>query len=118
MKTISHRYLGGLDVPQDIRDLRQSSFDFHEELGYPVIFKHRWTLKDFREGLVERCPNHDELYHSDPTWDPICFGTGFVGGFKDAEIVYISLSDAPIDSIKITDQGLLTLDQHPQMTAP
>jgi hypothetical protein len=41
MKTISHRFLGGFNTPQDIRDMRNASFDFHEELGYPVLFKHR-----------------------------------------------------------------------------
>ncbi len=117
-KTIHHRYLGGPGTPQDIKDLRQSSFDFHESLGYPVIFKHRWTLKDFQDGLVEQCPLHDDLYNSDPSWDEVCFGTGYVGGYRDAEIVYISFSDAPTDTIKITPQGLLQFDQHPQITAP
>ncbi len=118
MKTLEHRYLGDRNTPQDIRDLRQSSFDFHQELGYPIIHKHRWTLQDAEKGLVEKCPLHDDIYGTDPSWDPVCFGTGFVGGFRDAEIVYISLSDAPVDTIKITPQGVLTLDQHPQMTAP
>lgn len=118
MKTLKHRYLGDARTPQDIKDQRRNGFDFHEELGFPVIHKHKWTLKDFQEGLVERCPNHDDLYDSDPQWDSVCFGTGFVGGYRDAEIVYITLSDAPTDTIKITPQGLLTLDQHPRITAP
>jgi hypothetical protein len=71
-----------------------------------------------REGLVQQCPLHDDLYSSDKTSCPICFGTGFMGGYKDAEIVYVSISDAPTDAIKITNQGLLTFDQHPQITAP
>jgi len=41
MKTIEHQYLGGPGTPQDIKDLRKASFDFHETLGYPVLFKHR-----------------------------------------------------------------------------
>ena len=118
MKTIQHRFLGDVRTPQEIKDLRQSSFDFHEELGFPVVLKHRWTLKDFKDGKVERCPLHDDLYSSDGQWDSTCFGTGFVGGFADAEIVYITLSDAPTDTIKITEQGLLTLDHHPRLTAP
>ncbi len=65
MKTITHRELGGAGTPQDIKDLRSNSYDFHEELGYPVLFKHKWTLKDYEKGLVQRCPNHDDLYNAD-----------------------------------------------------
>lgn len=67
---------------------------------------------------MEQCPLHNDLYGADVSWDPVCFGTGYVGGYRDAEIVYVSLSDAPIDTIKITPTGLLQFDQHPQLTAP
>jgi hypothetical protein len=117
-KTLAQNYLGGPATPQDIKDLRQNSFDYHRDLGYPVIFKHRWTEKDLREGLVEQCPLHDDIYDGDLSWDPVCFGTGYVGGYRDGDIIYVSISDAPQDVIKITPQGILQYDHHPQMTAP
>ncbi len=117
-KTLVHQTLGGPGTPQEIKDIRKSSFDLHEELGYPVVFKHRWNILDEREGRATKCPYHDELYEQSPRNCEYCFGTGYVGGFADGQVVYVTLQDAPTDIIKLTPQGLLQMDQHPQMTAP
>lgn len=116
-KTLAHQNLGGPGTPQEVKDLRKSSFDLHEELGFPVIHKHRWNIQDLREGRARLCPLHDPLYERSP-YDSICFGTGYVGGFADGTIVYVTLQDAPLDTIRITPQGVLQMDQHPQLTAP
>jgi hypothetical protein len=117
-KTLVQNNLGGAGTPQEVKDLRRSSFDLHGELGYPVIIKHRWNLQDEREGRAQRCPLHDELYDDSPKNCPYCFGTGYVGGFADGVIVYVTIQDAPQDIIRMTPQGVLQMDQHPQMTAP
>lgn len=117
-KTLSSRNLGPAGTPHSVKELRQSSFDLHETLGFPVIHKHRWNEQDLEDGLVERCPLHDDIYDRDLTWDNICFGTGYVGGFGDPTIVYVSLQDAPQQTVKINAQGVLMMDQHPQLTAP
>jgi hypothetical protein len=119
-KTVAHRNLGGPGTPNDIRQLRESRFEMLEELGYPVVHKHRWNERDMREGLVEPCPlDHDELYGGQgATWDPVCFGTGYVGGYADPTVVWITLNDTPTNVITPLPSGILELDNHPQLTAP
>jgi hypothetical protein len=116
--TLASRTLGPAGTPHSVKELRQSSFDLHEQLGFPVIHKHRWNEQDLREGLVDRCPLHDDIYDRDLSWDNVCFGTGYVGGFGDPSIVFVTLQDAPQQTVKIGPQGALMLDQHPQLTAP
>lgn len=116
--TLSSRNLGPAGTPHAVKELRQSSFDLHETLGFPVVHKHKWNEQDLADGLVERCPLHDDIYDRDLSWDNVCFGTGYVGGFADPTIVYVTLQDAAQNTVKISPQGVLMLDQHPQMTAP
>jgi len=116
--TLASRNLGGARTPNEVKQLRQSSFELHESLGFPVIHKHRWNEQDLREGLVQRCPLHDDIYDSDPSYDNICFGTGFVGGFSDPVIVFVTLQDAQTDTIRISPNGTLVMDTHPQLTSP
>ncbi len=118
-KTLVDYDLGPAGTPQEVQDLRQSSFDLHDELGAPVVFKHRWNADDAAKGLTWACPFHDELYGGrDPEWDPICFGTGYVGGYADGQIVFVTIQDAQETQIKVTPQGILQMDMHPAMTAP
>lgn len=117
--TVIDQYLGPAGTPQEVRDLRKSSFDLHEQLGTPVVFKHRWNLDDLAAGRTWRCPYHDELYgNRDVTWDTTCFGTGFVGGYADGQIVFATIQDTQETAIRISPQGVLTMDMHPAMTAP
>jgi hypothetical protein len=115
---LASRNLGGPKTPQEVKQLRQQSFEMEQQLGFPVIHKHRWNLQDLNEGLVQRCPLHDDLYAGDATFDNVCFGTGFVGGYGDPTIVYVTLQDTSTDTIRISSTGALIMDQHPQMTAP
>jgi hypothetical protein len=118
MPKLAIESVGPRTVPQEIRDLRQSSIDFHEELGQPVIFKHKWNEDDLREGRAVKCPFHDTVYESDSDWDEYCFGTGYLGGWANGEIVYVSIADAQENVFRLNDQGILMHDSHPQMTAP
>lgn len=117
-KTLSSRNLGPAGTPHSVKELRQSSFDLHETLGFPVIHKHRWNEQDLREGLVQRCPLHDDIYDRDLSFDTVCFGTGYVGGFGDPTIVFVTIQDTAQNTVKIGPQGVLLMDQHPQLTAP
>lgn len=116
--TLASRNLGGARTPNEVKELRQSSFELHESLGFPVIFKHRWNARDLQEGLVQRCPLHDDILDNDAAFDNVCFGTGYVGGYSDPYIVYVTLQDAATNTIKISQNGVLIMDQHPQLTAP
>ena len=118
MKIAQWNYLGPRSTPQEIRDLRKASFDFHRTMGMPVIHKHRWTAMDLRDGKAVRCPYHDVSYDSGSSLCPYCFGTGFLGGWDDAAITFITIADAPVDTIKTTREGLIYVDTHPQFTAP
>lgn len=115
---LASRNLGGPKTPQEVKQLRKQAFEMEESLGFPVIHKHRWNILDLQEGLVQRCPLHDDLYEGDLTFDNVCFGTGFVGGYSDPTIVFITLRDTSTDTIRISSTGALIMDQHPQMTAP
>lgn len=118
VKTL-HRYVGPRTTPQEIRDLRQSSLDFHRTMGMPVIHKHRWNFRDFQEGRVQRCPLHDEQYGSaDYSYDEICFGTGFVGGFADGMLTYVTIADSSEDTVRIGPGGTLIAHTTPGFTAP
>lgn len=117
--TLVNQNLGGAGTPQEVRDLRKSSYDLHDELGFPVLFKHRWNKDDADAGRTWQCPYHDELYAGQDTqWDAVCFGTGYVGGYADAQIVYVTIQDASTDVIKILPSGVLSMDTHPNITAP
>lgn len=118
-KTIVNYNLGPAGTPQEVKDLRESAYDFHNELGSPVMFKHRWNADDAAKGLTWKCPLHDELYGDrDAEWDHICFGTGYVGGYADGELIFVTIQDTLETQIKVTQQGILTMDMHPPMEAP
>jgi hypothetical protein len=117
-KQYAHRNLGPRSDPQEVRDLRQSSFDFHETLGTPVLFKHRWNLEDEKNGVCKRCPLHDYIYGQDSIWDELCFGTGFLGGYADGIVVFVTMGDSQEDVIRFDPQGVMIRDRHPGMSAP
>lgn len=106
-------------TPREIRELRRHSMEFHHRLGTPVLFKRRKTQQDVEQGRAQRCPyNYDSAYHSDISTCPYCFGTGILGGFDSAKIVWVSMGDTVTDQFQLTEQGLLTRMTHPQWTAP
>jgi len=110
--------VGPRTVPQEVRDLRKSSLEFHHTLGQPVIHKHKWNEDDLREGRAQRCPFHDPLYDRESDWCEYCFGTGYLGGWANGEIVYVSLADVQQDVFAQTPQGILVRQESPGMTAP
>jgi hypothetical protein len=117
-KSIVYNNLGPASVPQEIRDLRRSSLDFHKTLGQSVVHKHKWNEKDVREGRAQHCPFHDNAYPQGREWDPYCFGTGYLGGFGDGVVTYVTLGDTPEDVFRISDQGALLYERHPGLVAP
>lgn len=118
MKLAEWNYVGPRSTPHDIRNLRKSSFDYHRDKGQPVIHKHRWNWRDVREGRAQRCPFHDVEYDSDSQFDPYCYGTGFLGGWADGVVTFVTISDVQQDTIRILPQGQLLFETHPGFTAP
>src|SRR5436853_5860447 len=86
-------YLGPRSTPQDVRDMRQSTFEYQRKYGMPIIHKHRWNTRDVKTGLAVVCPYHDVAYGSDFSNCPYCFGTGYLGGYADAQIFYATFAD-------------------------
>ena len=112
-------FLGPSSVPQDIRDMRESSFDLHNVMGSPVIHKHRWNERDVQKGLTIHCPVcFNVSTRQGRQWDPYCFGTGYLGGFADGIVTFVVIADVTEDVIKITPQGLLLKQRNPGFTAP
>lgn len=119
MVQTASRFVGPRTIPTDVRTHRQNSLDFHLKMGMPVIHKHRWNYRDFQEGLVARCPLHDDQYNTtDYTFDEICFGTGFVGGFGDGIITHVTIADSSEDTVRIGPGGVLIAHTTPGFTAP
>jgi hypothetical protein len=111
--------LGPAGTPHEVKQLRQSSFDLHQQIGSAVIYKHRWNADDVTAGRTTVCPNHTSVYRGrDETWDPVCFGTGYTGGFADGVVIFVTVQDTQETQIKIGPTGILTMDMHPAMTAP
>jgi len=111
-------YLGPRSTPQEVRDLRASSFDFHKTLGKAIIHKHRWNVQDVRDGKAVICPFQDISYNSSHVNCDYCFGTSFLGGWDDGAITFLTLSDATQDVLRVGKEGIIYLDQHPGFTAP
>lgn len=111
--------LGPGSTPQDVKDLRRSTWDYHFTYGMPVIHKHKWNMFDVRKGLAYKCPYHNMPgYEADYSNCPYCFGTGILGGWADGQIAYVTFSDATENRIKVGPQGVLLFDREPQMVAP
>lgn len=118
MKIAQWNYLGPRSTPHEVRDLRKASFDYHRKMGMAIIHKHKWNLRDVREGRAQICPYHDVTLGEDSQFDPFCFGTGILGGFQDGVITYITLADTQEDRIRVSREGVLLMETHPQFTAP
>lgn len=111
-------YVGPRSTPQEIIDMRRSTFEYHRMYGMPVIHKHRWNMQDVKKGRAQICPYHDVAYDQDYSRCPYCFGTGILGGYDDAQVVYATFSDATEDRIRIGPTGVLLFDREPQVVFP
>jgi len=118
MKVADYSLLSTGPTPKEVKRMRKEIYDYHYVLGRPVVFKHRWNLQDAQNGLCLTCPFLDETYHRDKTDCLYCFGTGFLGGFDDGVVVFVTIADAPVDQLRISEAGFVLYDRHPQMIAP
>ena len=119
MKLATYTDLGATNIPQEVRRLRRETWDYHRRLGTPVILKHKWTEEDVEIGAAQYCPYcRDLAYEQGVDWDPYCFGTGYLGGYADGVITFVTLGDALEDVFKLDEKGALYRDQHPICTAP
>lgn len=119
MKLATYTELGGINIPQEVRRLRRETWDFHRRLGTPVVLKHKWNEEDVQKGLAQHCPYcRDAAYKQGRDRDEHCFGTGYLGGYDDGVITFVTLGDTLEDIFKINEQGLLMRDKHPICTAP
>ena len=116
--TVTDRDLGPISDPQDVRKLREANYDYHDQIGQPVILKHRWNEIDERNGLTQKCPFHDNLYQEDLPTCPYCFGTTYLGGFSDGILTSATIADAREDTFRLTNAGTLLHDRSPQVNFP
>lgn len=106
-------------APNDVQQFRKTSIQSHQLHGQPVILKSRFTERDIAKGLTVRCPyDHDEVMEQGRQWDPFCFGTGYLGGFKDGVITFGTLVDAPVDKVKLDKQGAIYVESDPHFIFP
>lgn len=106
-------------APADVQEFRRSALEAQMMYGEPVVLKSRYTERDVEEGRAIRCPyDHDATFEQGRQWDPYCFGTGYLGGFADGVITFVTIADAPVDKIRLDRSGGLYMQQEPQMIAP
>lgn len=107
------------NAPQDIKRNRRKVLDYLNRLGQPAVWKHKWTEEDVEKGRAQHCPYCRNVAYRQPTQnDPYCFGTGFLGGFDDGVLVWVTLGDTQQDVFKLTREGVLIRDNHPICQAP
>jgi hypothetical protein len=114
-KVSSFRNVGA--APVSIQKMRRASIQAHQRYGMPVIHKHKWNWLDVREGRAQVCPFHDPNVEGD-RFDYYCFGTGFLGGWADGIVTYITIADVQEDVFRISEQGTLIHEANPGFTAP
>ncbi len=106
-------------APADVQQFRKISIESHMLHGQPVILKSKFTERDVESGDTVHCPyDHDEAMEQGRQWDPYCFGTGYLGGFRDGVITFATLVDAPVDKVKLDKQGAIYIEQDPHFVFP
>lgn len=61
--------------------------------GVPVLIRRRYNIDDLEAGLTTRCECYNANYDQPASSAcPICWGTGFTGGYFPAQFEYITMS--------------------------
>lgn len=76
-------------VSREILYTRKAVQDAMRLCGSTWLVRRVWTLQDYKDGIVKRCPEcWDEVNHQSkkPSNCLSCYGTTFEGGYRDVEI--------------------------------
>lgn len=78
MITVTSKYVGEGNAPQDVKRRRRQVHDLMRRMGQPVLVKHMYNAEDVEKGIAEPSINFDDVYGQSRNTDPISHGIGFV----------------------------------------
>lgn len=102
--TNAMRYLGALDTPKSIRDLRANNLDTMRWVGSPVVVKHMYNDRDFQQGRALRSPNWSDTYGQPRHNDPLSHGIGYVS-VETSDNEWVSPTGELVVSASSPDEG-------------
>jgi len=80
-------------TPAEVKNVRQSVFDYMFRYGNPVVIKRIYNTDDVAEGKTEWDSTFDDVYEQSSTVGP---NLGFSAGWSDGYFTYITLGDGNI----------------------
>jgi hypothetical protein len=98
---------------EEISDRSAFDIEMIDYIWREAINRNRWILEQggervyifTRKWMGQICPNYDSQYGQCPNDDPVCLGTGIVGGYSDPIEAIIAPPEAE-KSIELADMGL------------
>lgn len=80
-------------TPADVKNMRQSVFDYTFRYGNPVVIKRIYNTDDVARGTTEWDVTFDDVYEQSSTIGP---NLGFSAGWDDGFFTYITLGDGSV----------------------
>ena len=77
-------------TPSEVKNIRQSVFDYMFKFGNPVVIKRIYNTDDVARGRTEWDSTFDDVYEQSSTVGP---NIGFSAGWSDGYFTYITLGD-------------------------
>ena len=77
-------------TPAEVKNIRQSVFDYMYRFGSPVVIKRIYNTDDVAEGRTEWDSTFDDVYEQSSTVGPYF---GFEAGWSEGYFTYITLGD-------------------------
>jgi hypothetical protein len=77
-------------TPAEVKNVRQSVFDYMYRYGNPVVIKRIYNTDDVARGITEWDSTFDDVYEQSSTVGP---NLGFSAGWSDGFFTYLTLGD-------------------------
>ena len=78
---------------RDMDIIARHMYDTQRWYGTAVLIRRKFLLEDWEGGEVPRCSCYNPNYgQAASSHCPLCFGTGFMQGYHEPELTYITMS--------------------------
>lgn len=106
-------------ISHEVNWVRRGVRDGFRWAGTKMICRQVWTIYDYEQELVNRCPDcyDDVLKQVSNTRCPSCYGTGFEGGYKPPIIIWASIAENVNQNRKHENAGVRP-ESSPQIRLP
>lgn len=101
-------------ISHEVDWVRRGVRDGFQWAGTRMICRQVWTVYDYEQGLVSRCPEcYDEvLKQVSNTRCESCYGTGFAGGYKPPMVIWASIAENVSQNRKHENAGIRPESSH------